>query len=64
MLAAIAAGGAVEVTTCGEAGLLFTSVPTWVTILLPADADIRAAARGADRPQARLKLQLAAGPIH
>eukprot|EP00959_Pyramimonas_sp_CCMP1952_P048860 1020752-Pyramimonas_sp.AAC.1 len=45
LLAAIAAGGAVEVTTSGEAGFLFTSVPTWVTILLPADADMRAAAR-------------------
>eukprot|EP00959_Pyramimonas_sp_CCMP1952_P348994 7312382-Pyramimonas_sp.AAC.1 len=36
----------------------------WVTIALPAEADLRAANSGADRPQARVTLQLTHGPVH
>eukprot|EP00959_Pyramimonas_sp_CCMP1952_P277289 5797101-Pyramimonas_sp.AAC.1 len=46
LTAAIAAGGAVCTTTSGESGHLYTSNPMWVTIALPAEADLRAANRG------------------
>eukprot|EP00959_Pyramimonas_sp_CCMP1952_P390519 8183595-Pyramimonas_sp.AAC.1 len=36
----------------------------WVTIALPAEADLRSANRGADRPQTRVSLQLLHGPVH
>eukprot|EP00959_Pyramimonas_sp_CCMP1952_P365257 7649289-Pyramimonas_sp.AAC.1 len=36
----------------------------WVTITLPAEADLRAANRGADRWQIRVPLQLLHGPVH
>ena len=64
LVAALAAGGALTVTTSGEAGFLYTSVPTWVTVVLPAEAELRAAQRGAARPQARVQLQLASGHVH
>eukprot|EP00959_Pyramimonas_sp_CCMP1952_P285494 5969353-Pyramimonas_sp.AAC.1 len=51
-------------TTSGESGHLYNSDPMWATIALPAEADLRAASRGADRPQARVTLQLTRGPVH
>eukprot|EP00959_Pyramimonas_sp_CCMP1952_P072826 1522037-Pyramimonas_sp.AAC.1 len=45
-------------------GHLHTSTPMWVTIALPAEADLIAANRGADRPQIRASLQLLHGPVH
>eukprot|EP00959_Pyramimonas_sp_CCMP1952_P439978 9211389-Pyramimonas_sp.AAC.1 len=60
--AAVATGGARSIITCGEYGHLYTSTPMWVTIALPAEADLRAAYRGADRPQMRATIQLLHGP--
>eukprot|EP00959_Pyramimonas_sp_CCMP1952_P447223 9363779-Pyramimonas_sp.AAC.1 len=62
--AAAATGGAISVTTCGEYGHLYTSTYMWVTISLPAEADLGAASRGADRPQIRVPIQLLHGPVH
>eukprot|EP00959_Pyramimonas_sp_CCMP1952_P249957 5225390-Pyramimonas_sp.AAC.1 len=61
LTAAITAGLAACVTAVAKAD---TSNPTWVTIALPAEADLRAANRGADRPRDRVTLQLAHGPVH
>ena len=64
LVVALAAGGALTVTTSGEVGFLYTSVPTWATVVLPAEAELRAAQRGAARPQARVQLQLVSGSVH
>eukprot|EP00959_Pyramimonas_sp_CCMP1952_P402855 8441924-Pyramimonas_sp.AAC.1 len=36
----------------------------WATVALPAEADLRAAYRGADRPLMRVTIQLLHGPVH